>query len=87
MVVDNGGCRPVDGWIDLVEDTNSVFHSRLDEIYGDNYDLKREAARMCRRTLEAFADDRRVTLSYPTGFARGIQSSVVIQGLDDHGVT
>ena len=40
-----------------------------------------------RETLEAFADDRRVTLSYPTGFARGIQSSVVIQGLDDHGVT
>ena len=56
MVVDNGGCRPVDGWIDLVKDTNSVFHHRLDEIYGDNCDLKREAARMCRRTLEAFAD-------------------------------
>ncbi len=56
MVVENGCCRPVDGWIDLVEDPNSAFHRRLDEIYGDNYDLKREAARMCRRTLEAFAD-------------------------------
>ena len=56
MVVDNGGCRPVDGWIDLVEDTNSAFHHRLDEVYGDNYDLKIEAARMCRRTLEAFAN-------------------------------
>jgi predicted dehydrogenase len=40
-----------------------------------------------RETLEAFADDRRVTLSYPTGFARGIQSSVVIQGVDGDGVT
>jgi len=56
MVADNGGCQPVDGWIDLVEDTNSAFHSRLDEVYGDNGDLKREAAWMCRRTLEAFAD-------------------------------
>jgi len=56
MVVEDNGRRPLDGWIDLVEDTNSAFHRRLDEIYGDNCDLKREAARMCRRTLEAFAD-------------------------------
>ncbi len=40
-----------------------------------------------RETLEAFADDRRVALSYPTGFARGIQSSVVVQGVDADGVT
>jgi len=56
MVVDNGGWRPVESWIDLIEDTNSAFHRKLDEIYGDNDDLKEEAARMCRRTLGAFAD-------------------------------
>jgi len=56
MVVENNGCRPVADWIELVEDTNSALHHRLDEVYGDNCDLKREAARMCGRTLEAFAD-------------------------------
>jgi N-acetylgalactosamine kinase len=56
MVVQDNGRRPLDGWMDLVKDTGSAFHRRLDEIYGDNRSLKEEAARMCRRTLEAFAD-------------------------------
>ena len=39
-----------------------------------------------RETMEVYGDRQRVLLSYPTGFARGILSSVVIQGTDCHGV-
>ena len=38
-----------------------------------------------KETLEVYGDGHRVLLSYPTGFARGILSSVVIQGTDRHG--
>ena len=40
-----------------------------------------------RETLEVFGDDKRVSLSYPTGFARGVPSAVVVQGVDEGGVT
>ena len=40
-----------------------------------------------KETLEVYGDDRRVTLSYPTGFARGIPSTVVVQGVDERGVS
>ncbi|MHC4425008.1 MAG: galactokinase [Planctomycetota bacterium] len=56
MAVEISGQRPVSGWINLIEDAHSAFHSRLDQIYGDNEDLKAEAARMCLRSLEEFAD-------------------------------
>ena len=39
-----------------------------------------------RETLEIYGDDRRVSLSYPTGFARGILSEVVVQGIDAEGM-
>ena len=39
-----------------------------------------------KETLEIYGDDQRVLLSYPTGFARGILSSVVIQGSDGDGI-
>ena len=38
-----------------------------------------------KETLEIYGDDRRVLLSYPTGFARGLLSSLVIQGTDAAG--
>ena len=38
-----------------------------------------------RETLEVYGDRRRVLVSYPTGFARGILSRVVLQGTDDRG--
>ena len=38
-----------------------------------------------RETLEVYGDHRRVLVSYPTGFARGILSRVVIQGTDERG--
>ena len=38
-----------------------------------------------KETLEVCGDDRRVLLSYPTGFARGILSTLSIQGLDERG--
>jgi N-acetylgalactosamine kinase len=56
MAVEISGRRPVSDWIALIKEANSVFHHRLDQIYGDNEDLKREAAQMCLRCLEAFAD-------------------------------
>jgi N-acetylgalactosamine kinase len=59
MAVENSGRsapRRISDWIDLVKDTNSAFGKKLDQIYGNNHDLKAEAAQMCLRTLEAFAD-------------------------------
>jgi predicted dehydrogenase len=38
-------------------------------------------------TLEIYGSDKRVILSYPTGFARGILSTVTIQGIDEDGAT
>ena len=40
-----------------------------------------------KETLEVYGDDKRVILSYPTGFARGILSEVKVYGLDDDGTT
>ena len=38
-----------------------------------------------RETLEVYGDSRRVLLSYPTGFARGIPCTLTVQGIDDDG--
>ncbi len=38
-------------------------------------------------TLEVYGDDRRVRVTYPTGFARGILSHVAVQGIDANGIT
>jgi len=54
MAVEISGQRPVSGWIALIKEANSAFDNRLDQIYGDNEDLKTEAAQMCLRSLEAF---------------------------------
>jgi len=56
MAVEISGRRSVSDWIALIKEANSAFDNRLDQIYGDNEDLKREAAQMCLRTLEAFAN-------------------------------
>ncbi len=56
MAVEISGLRPVSVWIALIKEANSAFDNWLGQIYGDNEDLKREAARMCLRCLEAFAD-------------------------------
>ncbi len=40
-----------------------------------------------KETLEIYGDDKRVFVSYPTGFSRGILSEVTIQGIDKHGTT
>jgi len=56
MAVEISGRRPVGDWIALVKEANSTFHHKLGQIYGDNEDLKKEAAQMCLRSLEEFAD-------------------------------
>ena len=38
-------------------------------------------------SLEVYAEDRRVILNYPSGFARGIPSRVAIHGVDEEGRT
>jgi predicted dehydrogenase len=38
-----------------------------------------------KETLEVCGDDRRVLLGYPTGFARGILSTLQLQELDENG--
>lgn len=40
-----------------------------------------------RETLEVYGDDKRVLVTYPTGFSRGILATVTIQGVDQQGVT
>lgn len=40
-----------------------------------------------RETLEVYGDDKRVLVTYPTGFARGILSTVTVQGIDPNGVS
>jgi N-acetylgalactosamine kinase len=55
MAVEIGDQRPVSSWIELVKDTGSEFNNKLSQIYSNDDDLKTEAARMCLRTLEAFA--------------------------------
>ena len=40
-----------------------------------------------KETLEIYGDDKRVILSYPTGFARGILSAVTVQGIDENRTT
>jgi predicted dehydrogenase len=40
-----------------------------------------------KETLEVYGDDRRVIVSYPTGFTRGILSTVTVQGIDEQGTT
>jgi len=46
MAVEISGQRPVSDWIALIKEANSAFENRLDQIYGDNEDLKTEAAQM-----------------------------------------
>lgn len=40
-----------------------------------------------KETLEVYGDAKRVIVSYPTGFSRGILSTVLVQGIDEKGVT
>ncbi|MDE0469090.1 MAG: Gfo/Idh/MocA family oxidoreductase [Candidatus Poribacteria bacterium] len=40
-----------------------------------------------KETLEIYGDTKRVLVSYPTGFSRGILSEVTIQGIDPDGTT
>ncbi len=56
MAVEISGLRPITDWIALIKEANSAFNNRLGQIYGGNEDLKREAAQMCLRSLEEFAD-------------------------------
>lgn len=39
-----------------------------------------------KETLEIYGDDKRVIVSYPTGFSRGILSTVTVQATDANGV-
>ena len=40
-----------------------------------------------RETLEVYGQDKRVLLSYPTGFSRRVMSTLVVQGIDGDGTT
>ena len=40
-----------------------------------------------RETLEIYSDDKRVLLSYPTGFSRHVLSTLTIQGIDENGTS
>jgi N-acetylgalactosamine kinase len=66
-----GGRRNLGDWIALIKEANNAFCTRLDQIYGDNKDLKAEAVRMCLQCLEEFADrysaDSKVIIVHSTG--------------------
>ena len=40
-----------------------------------------------KETLEIYGDEKRVIVAYPTGFSRGLLSTVSIQGIDSQGTT
>jgi N-acetylgalactosamine kinase len=65
------GRRNVGDWITLIKEQNNAFCSRLDQIYGDNKDVKTKAARMCLCCLEEFTDrygaDKKVIIIRSTG--------------------
>ncbi|MDT8300026.1 MAG: galactokinase family protein [Sedimentisphaerales bacterium] len=71
MALEVGGRHNAGDWIALIKDANSKFSSRLDRIYGDNKDLKAEAARMCLQCLEEFtyrySADSSVIIIHSTG--------------------
>ncbi len=71
MPFEISGLKSINNWIELIKNTSSTFHRKLHKIYGDNDDLKIEAADMCLRTLEEFAQrytaDRSVLLVRSTG--------------------
>jgi len=73
MPFEISGLKSVSSWIELIRDRNSDFISKLRQIYGDNDDLKIEAARMCLCSLGAFAErygaDRNVTIIRSAGRA------------------
>lgn len=56
MALNVRGRRSVGDWIALIKNQDNPFNSRLERIYGDNQDLKAEAARMCLCCLEKFAE-------------------------------
>jgi N-acetylgalactosamine kinase len=76
MAVEISGQRPLSDWIALIKEANSAFDNRLGQIYGDNEDLKTEAAQMCLRSLEAFAD--RYGADRPLGCLRQEDRGVII---------
>ena len=55
MAVEYPCLRSVSDWIKLIKDTNSAFHKKLGQIYGDNGGMKSQSAEMCLQTLEAFS--------------------------------
>ena len=71
MSAEINNLRPINEWIELIKNTGSTFYSRLNEIYGDDDKLKTEAAGMCLRAVEAFANaygpDRSVIIVRSTG--------------------
>ena len=77
MAVEISGQRPLSDWIALIKEANSAFDNRLGQIYGDdNEDLKKEAAQMCLRSLEAFAD--RYDADRPSACLRQEDRGVII---------
>jgi len=76
MAVEISGLRSISDWIALIKKANSAFHDRLGQIYGDNKDLKAEAAQMCLRCLEALAD--RYSTNRPPACLRQEDRGVII---------
>ena len=71
MAYNVGGRRSLGDWIALIKEQNSDFCDKLDQIYGDNEDLKTEASRMYLLILEEFGNrygtDREVIIIRSTG--------------------
>ncbi len=71
MTISVDDLHPLNHWLNMVRDTGSTFHEKLRDICGDNDVLKKQAAAMCLRTLEAFADrygpDRSVMIIRSSG--------------------
>ena len=84
MPFEISGLQTVSSWIELIRDRHSTFHNKLNQIYGDNDDLKTEAARMCLRSLEAFTEryaaGRNVIIVRSTGRINLVGTHIDLRG-------
>ena len=84
MPFEISGLQTVSSWIELIRDRHSTFHNKLNQIYGDNDDLKTEATRMCLRSLEAFTEryaaGRNVIIVRSTGRINLVGTHIDLRG-------
>ena len=85
MVGAPSGVKSVDIWKDRRAITTVLEYPNEARCVLSRVDL--EELWDFRQTLEVYSDDKRVLLSYPTGFSRRVLAELVVQGIDGEGTS